>query len=323
LFQEDVRGIEVRPNAPRGCTRVQIAGFPNSSEPEQAAMDAALGHFQNADQIAYWNGPAGQRWVERQTAQDALLAPVSEALLDRARIEAGERVIDIGCGCGGTTIAIAEKVGPSGHVLGLDVSAPMLARARELSPAGAPIEFVQGDAMVHHFKAVSADLVMSRLGVMYFADPIRAFLNMRTALRSEGRLAFACWRELRDNPWYLLPLQAAYEHVPKLPALAPNAPDPFAFASREWVEHVLGEAGFRRIRLEEFDTVLDVGGEGGLDDAVQRALEIGPASRALEGQPSELRDLTAVSIRKSLARYAKGQAVTVPASFWIVTAVDP
>jgi SAM-dependent methyltransferase len=286
-------------------------------------MDAVLGHFQNADQIAYWNGPAGQHWIERQAAQDALLAPISDALIDRARIEAGERVIDIGCGCGATTIAAAEKVGPSGHVLGLDVSAPMLARAQELTPADAPVAFAHADAMVHHFKAVSADLVISRLGVMYFADPIRAFLNIRTALRSEGRLAFACWRELRENPWYLLPLQAAYEHVPKLPALPPNAPDPFSFAAREWVEHVLGEAGFRRVRLEEFDTVLDVGGKGGLDSAVQRALEIGPASRALDGQPSELRDLAGASIRKSLARYAKGETVTMPASLWIVTAVDP
>ena len=286
-------------------------------------MDGAVGHFQNADQIAYWNGPAGQRWVERQTAQDALLAPISNALIDRARIAAGERVIDIGCGCGATTIAVAEKVGPSGHVLGLDVSAPMLARAQELAPADASVAFVQADAMVHHFKAVSTDLVISRLGVTYFADPIRAFLNIRTALRSEGRLAFACWRELRDNPWFLLPLQAAYEHVPKLPGLAPNAPDQFAFASREGVEHILGEAGFRRIRLEEFDTELDVAGEGGLEAAVQSALAIGPASRALDGQPPELCKPVAMSIRKSLARYVKGQSVMMPASLWIVTAVDP
>jgi SAM-dependent methyltransferase len=286
-------------------------------------MDAVLGHFQNADQIAYWNGPAGQRWVEHQRALDALLVPISRALIDRARIEAGECVVDIGCGCGATTIAVAEKVGPSGHVLGLDVSAPMLARAKESTPADAPIEFVHADVMVHHFKPISTDVVISRLGVMYFADPIRAFLNVRTALRSEGRLAFACWRELRDNPWYLLPLQAAYEHVPKLPALPPNAPDPFAFASREWIEHVLSEAGLRRIRLEEFDTDLDVGGEGGLDDAVQRALDIGPASRALEGQPAEMRDLAAASLRKSLTRYVKGQALMMPASLWIVTAVDP
>jgi SAM-dependent methyltransferase len=286
-------------------------------------MDAALGHFQNAGQIDYWNGPGGQRWVEHQAAQDALLAPLCDALIDRARIAAGESVIDIGCGCGATTRAIAEKVGASGHVLGLDVSAPMLARAKELTPADAPIEFVHADAMVHHFKAVSADLVVSRLGLTYFADPIRALLNIRTALRSEGRMAFACWRELRENPWFLLPLQAAYEHVPKLPGLPPNAPDQFAFASREWVEHVLSEAGFRRIRLEEFDADLDVSAGRGLVSAVQSALEIGPASRAVEGQPPELRDLAELSIRKALVRYAKGQTVIMPVSLWIVTAVDP
>jgi SAM-dependent methyltransferase len=302
---------------------VQIANVSNSREPEQMAMHAALGHFQNAEQIAFWNGPAGQRWVERQTAQDALLAPMSDALIERARIAAGERVIDVGCGCGATTRAIAEKVGPSGHVLGLDVSAPMLARAKELAPADAPIEFVHADAMVHHFKAVSADLVVSRLGMTYFADPVRAFLNIRTALRSEGRMAFACWRELRENPWFLLPLQAVYEHVPKLPGLPPNAPDQFAFASREWIEYVLGEAGFRRIRLEEFDADLDVSCGRGLVSAVQSALDIGPASRALEGQPAELRNLADLAIRKSLARYAKGQTVMMPVSLWIVTAVDP
>jgi SAM-dependent methyltransferase len=301
----------------------EVASFQDSTEREQAAMDGAVGHFQNADQIAYWNGPAGQRWVERQAAQDALLAPISDVLIDRARIEAGERAIDIGCGCGATTIAVAEKVGPSGHVLGLDVSAPMLARAQELTPANAPIAFVHADAMVHHFKPVSADLAISRLGVTYFADPIRAFLNIRTALRSEGRLAFACWRELRDNPLFLLSLQAAYEHVPKLPGLPPTAPDQFAFASRGWIEHILGEAGFRRIRLEEFDMDLDVAGGGGLEAAVQSALAIGPASRALDGQPPELCRLAAMSIRKSLSRYTKGQMVMMPASLWIVTAVDP
>ena len=139
----------------------------------------------------------------------------------------------------------------------------MLIRANELAPADAPVSFVQGDAMVHHFKAASRNLVISRLGMMYFADPVRAVLNIRTALRSEGRLAFACWRDLRDNPWALEPLQAVYDHVPKLPGLPPHAPDDFAFASPEWVEHVLSEAGLRRIRLERRDIALDLsGGEG-------------------------------------------------------------
>lgn len=291
------------------------------------AMDTDLGtsfgHFQNEEEIAFWNGDGGQQWVARQAAQDRLLAPMLELLLARADIQPDERVVDIGCGCGAATFAAAEKVGASGHVMGIDVSAPMLARAHELAPAGTPASFEHGDAMVHHFKAASANLIMSRLGVMYFADPVRAFLNIRTALRSGGRMAFACWRDLRDNPWFLEPLQAAYDHVPRLPALPPDAPDTFSFASNERVEHVLGEAGLRRIRLERCDVTLDVSGGEGLDGAVQTALAIGPARRALDGQPAEIVEAAMASIRKALSRYAKRDTVMMPASFWIVTAVDP
>src|SRR6201995_5730905 len=116
-----------------------------------------------------------------------------------------------------------------------------------------------------------------RVGVLYFAEPVRAFLNIRNALRSEGRVAFAAWRDLRDNPWALEPLQAAYDHVPKLPGLRPHAPDDFAFASQDWLEHVLSEAGLRRIRLERCDLMLDIGAGQGLDSAAQTVLAIGPA----------------------------------------------
>jgi SAM-dependent methyltransferase len=285
--------------------------------------DTALGHFHNADQIAFWNGSGGQRWVERQQAQDAIFAPISDILIDRAKVQSGERVLDIGCGCGATTFATAEKVGPSGHVLGLDVSTPMIARAKELALGDASVEFVQGDATVHRFKAASTDLMLSRFGVMFFAEPIRAFLNIRTALRSEARLAFACWRELRDNLWLSVPLEAAYDHVPKLSSVPPNSPDPFAFASRDRVEHILVEAGFRQIRFEQCDLSLDISTGNGLDGAVRSAVEMGPASRALAGQPTELLDAAVTTIRKSLSRYAKGQTVSLPASFWLVTAVDP
>jgi len=285
--------------------------------------DTSFGHFDNAQQIAFWNGSGGRRWVERQAALDSLLAPIQELLIARADIQPGEHLLDIGCGCGATTIAAAEKVGASGHVLGLDVSAPMLIRANELAPREAPLNLVQGDAMVHHFKAASRDLVISRLGVMYFADPVRAFLNIRTALRSEGRVAFTCWRELRDNPWALQPLQAVYDHLPKLPGLRPHGPDDFAFGSSEWVEHVLSEAGLRRVRLERHDVALDLGAGEGLDGAVQNALAIGPAGRAVDGQPAESVDPAIAAVRKMLARYAKGQGVMVPAAVWIVTAVEP
>jgi len=283
-------------------------------------MDTPTGHKLNADQIAYWNGPAGQRWAERQAAQDILLGPVADVLIDRAAPKIGERVIDIGCGSGVTTIAFARKVAPSGHAFGIDISAPMLARARASAPKELPIDFALADATVYPFVPASFDLLASRFGVMFFADPVASFANMRKALKPSGRLAFACWREPRENPFFMAPLQAAYKHVPKLPQQGPEDPGPFAFASEQRVRRILDGAGFAAIQMEPCPLLLDAAIGQGLDRAVQGALEIGPVSRALEGQPAELRAAAANSIREALAAFAKGDAVLLPASIWIVTA---
>src|SRR5262249_47522477 len=132
-------------------------------------------HDANRDQEAYWNGPAGHRWIERQKEQDLLLAPVSAALFHHAHVRPGERILDIGCGCGSTAIELARRVGPTGHVLGVDISAPMLARARELADADLSLEFLAADATVSPFAPRSRDLVFSRFGVMFFADPALSF----------------------------------------------------------------------------------------------------------------------------------------------------
>jgi ubiquinone/menaquinone biosynthesis C-methylase UbiE len=283
-------------------------------------VELAAGHDRNADQIAYWNGPGGQHWTDRQAAQDTLLAPVAAILIDRAGAKAGMRIVDVGCGCGATTIAFAQKIGPGGRVLGVDISAPMLARARQIAPAGLPADFVLADATVYPFDPASFDLLVSRFGVMFFADPALSFANIRKALRPSGRLAFACWREPRDNPWLMTPLQAVYQHVPKLPQLGPEDPGPFAFASEARVNRILSEAGFSQIAMERCNLSLDVGIGRGLEAAVETALEIGPAARALDGQPPDIRAAAATSIREALVPFVNGQAVLLPASIWIVTA---
>jgi ubiquinone/menaquinone biosynthesis C-methylase UbiE len=283
-------------------------------------VETPPGHNLNADQIAYWNGPGGQHWTDRQQTQDSLLAPVSDILIDRAKVKAGERIVDVGCGCGATSIAFAEKVGPAGHVFGIDISAPMLARARQMAPAGIPVDFVLADATVYPFDPENCDLMVSRFGVMFFAQPAVSFANMRRALRRSGRLTFACWREPRDNPWLMTALQAVYKHVPKLPQLGPEDPGPFSFASEQRVISMLGKAGFSGTAMERYDLSLDVAVGRGLDAAVETALEIGPASRALEGQPPEVYAAAANSIREALAPFASGQAVPLAASIWIVTA---
>jgi len=283
-------------------------------------MDTPKGHEQNADQIAYWNGPGGQRWARRQQVQDVLLGPIADILIDRAKPKTGERIVDVGCGSGATTIAFARKVGPSGHALGVDVSGPMLEQARASAPADAQIEFMQADATVYPFDPGSVDLVASRFGVMFFADPAKSFANLHGALKPSGRLAFACWREPRENPWMMTPLQAVYKHAPKLPQQGPEDPGPFSFASEARVRRILDAAGFKAVAMEPCNLALDIAIGGGLEAAVRGALDIGPASRALEDQPAAVREAAMQSIREALAPHVKGDTVPLPAAIWIVTA---
>jgi SAM-dependent methyltransferase len=283
-------------------------------------MDEPSRHDKNSDQIAYWNGPNGQRWTDRQSEQDVLLAPVSQALIDRAAARPGERILDVGCGCGSTSIALARQVAPSGFVLGIDISSPMLSRARELAPKSAPVDFVLADATVYPFDPASFDVLVSRFGVMFFAEPVVSFANLRRALRPSGRVVFACWREPRQNPWMMAPLQAIYQHVPKLPPPGPEDPGPFAFASEERVRRILGDAGYKGIEMEPIALSFDIAAGGGLDAAVRAAMQIGPGSRALTGHPPEIREAAAKSIRELLAPHARGQSVVLAGSIWIVTA---
>lgn len=276
----------------------------------------------NADQIAYWNGPGGRHWTDRQQLQDIVLAPVSEVLIARAAVKTGETVIDVGCGCGSTSFDLVKRVGAGGRVTGIDISQPMLNRARELTPGGAPVEFVLADATVYPFAPASTDLLFSRFGVMFFAQPSVSFANMRKALRPGGRLAFACWRTPRDNPWMMLGLQEAYKHVPKLPEVKPEDPGPFAFASEERVHKILGEAGFSNIAMERVDLSLDIATGRGLEAAIESVLAIGPTSRALEGQPLDKIAAATQSIRTMLTAHLKGNSVPLGGSIWIVTAAN-
>jgi SAM-dependent methyltransferase len=286
-------------------------------------MSAAPIHAENAAQADYWNANAGQKWTEHQEHQDQVLRPVSDRLIAAARPRAGDRVIDVGCGCGATTIQFAERVGPTGSVLGLDVSAPMLARARERAPQDLPITLALADATVHDVASHAADLLVSRFGVMFFADPAKSFANLRTGLKPGGRLVFACWREPKHNPWLLVPLREAGKHAPPLPDTNPEDPGPFAFASEARVRRILGDAGFADIDLEPQDLELDIAVGLGLDIAVRAAMTIGPTSRMLDGQSEAVRAAATAGIRKALAAHARGDSVPLGAAIWIVRATNP
>ncbi len=286
-------------------------------------MSIPLAHAGNANQVAYWNGPGGRLWTDRQEMQDAFLAPIAEMLYARARLAPGERVIDVGCGCGVTTLEIARRVGSAGRAIGLDISAPMIARARERGLADAAVEFVLADATTHEFAPGWANLLFSRFGVMFFADPVLSFANLREGLARGGRAVFACWREPRLNPWQMIALKAACKHAPRLPDLGPEDPGPFSFANQERVRRILAEAGFDAIALTPIDFELDIAAGRGFEAALATSLEIGAASRALEGQPEDLRAAAAEEIRAALTPYRRGMSVPLGAAIWIVEAINP
>jgi SAM-dependent methyltransferase len=286
-------------------------------------MSAAPIHADNSAQAEYWNASAGQRWTDQQEHQDQVLRPVSDRLIAVASPKPDDRVIDVGCGCGATTIDFAARVSPGGEVLGLDISEPMLARARERAPKNLPIRFERADATVYDFEPGRADLVASRFGIMFFADPARSFANLRKSLKPGGRLAFACWREPRQNPWLILPLREAGKHAPPLPETNPEDPGPFAFASEARVRRILGDARFADIALEPQDLELDIAAGGGLDTAVRAALAIGPTSRMLDGQSEAVRAAATADIREALAAQARGDSVPLGAAIWMVTATNP
>jgi SAM-dependent methyltransferase len=276
-------------------------------------LDAA-----NADQADYWNGEAGRRWTALQESQDRLFAPITAALFEAAAPRPGEAVIDVGCGAGETTLRAAAA---TGSALGVDVSEPLLERARaRASAAGSPARFALADATAYDFSGEAADLLISRFGVMFFADPAASFANLRRGLKASGRLAFVCWREPKLNPWLMLPYSAAVKHAPAPPRPGPEDPGPFAFADETRAPHILAAAGFSDVTLTPLDFAIDVGVGEGLDNAVAKSLEIGPASRALDGQPEAVRKAAEAEIRAALAERVVGGAVPLAAAVWVVRA---
>lgn len=273
----------------------------------------------NADQIAYWNTQAGETWVGQQDRLDRQLSPLGLTAMATLDLAADERVIDIGCGCGQTSLELASEVGPDGTVLGVDISAPMLEVARRrAAQADLPnVQFLEADGQIHVFKPGGADALFSRFGVMFFADPAAAFTNLRKALRPGGRLAFVCWRPMRENQWMLLPMMAALQHVPAAPPPAdPFAPGPFAFADPDRVRGILTAAGFSNVRIEAHDTRI---GGNGLEEAVELSLRVGPLGMLLREHPDQRGPVTQ-SLRAALEPHAGPSGVYLSAAVWIVTA---
>jgi len=277
----------------------------------------------NAEQIEYWNDQAGPRWVAMQEALDRQIEPLGLDALAHAKVEVGERVLDIGCGCGQSTLELARRVGATGRVQGVDISEPMLARARERALGLDQVTFLQADAQSHAFEAGAADLVFSRFGVMFFEDPAAAFANLRRALRPEGRLTFLCWQGIAHNPWMREPMLAVADQVELPPPPPPDAPGPMAFADAERVEGLFREAGYDEIASVPLHTEVALAGGGDLDEAAEFMLQIGPVARIakLSGL-SDLRPLRD-GVRRVLEQHQTPDGVRMGAGIWIYQARNP
>lgn len=277
----------------------------------------------NADQVAYWNGEAGDKWARLQARLDGLFAPISQAAIAAAAPRPGDHVLDVGCGCGDTVVALAEAVGPGGRVTGVDISAPMLAVAgRRVAQSGlAQAAVMAADAATEPFAPGSIDLVFSRFGVMFFDAPVEAFINIHRALRPGGRLVFACWRPFKGNPWFAVPYRAAAPHLPEQEKADPEAPGPFAFAEPDRVARVLGLAGFSEVRVEPFDTVLTMGGPGEVEEAARFTVQVGPVSRALASGTAAQRAAGERAVVAALAANDGPEGIRLGAQCWFVSAV--
>jgi SAM-dependent methyltransferase len=279
----------------------------------------------NTAQAEHWNtGEAVAHWVDNQARYDRMNAPFAAMILDAAGLRPGENVLDVGCGCGGTTLAAARLIAP-GQAVGLDLSGPMLARAR--ADAGAAglgnAVFRQGDAQVHPLESARFGTVLSRFGVMFFADPVAAFANIRSATRPAGRLVFVCWQPLAANQWLLVPGAALAEHVPPADFGSGDGPGMFAFADPDRIRQILAAAGWRDVEITSEHASILVGGGGSIDDAVE-FLRTGSMGRTmLAGADASTADRAIASVRAALTPYADADGVHLGAAVWLVQAVAP
>ncbi len=278
----------------------------------------------NAAQRDYWNTVAGPRWVGLEGVVERRVQAVNDLLLRSCGAQPGEQALEIGCGTGAFTVPLAEVVGARGKVVGADISTAMLAGAqRRLAAAGLRnVQLVETDAQTHKFEPGAFDLIASRFGVMFFADPAAAFANLINATRPGGRLAFACWGRLDENEHWLLPSRIALRHLGPPQPTPPRSPGPMAFADPDYVREFLSAAGFAGIAIERAhpDMVL-----AGAEEEAGHALVIGPTARLIdEKQPdSATRENIRAEIAQALAAAAASGPIRLPSTVLLVTARRP
>ncbi|WP_299148049.1 methyltransferase domain-containing protein [uncultured Tateyamaria sp.] len=273
----------------------------------------------NHDQEEFWDASAGPAWVALQGQMDALIQPVLDLVLERAGLRPGERVLDIGCGTGASVLQALDQVGDRGHVTGVDIAASMLELAKGRLGGRANVDLLKSDAQTHVF-TTDYDALISRFGVMFFADTTAAFANMARALAPGGRIICAAWGPAPHNPWFMEPAGAAADVLGSMPKVDRTEPGPFAFEDAARTCALLQAAGLEDIQATQIDLHLTPLGD--LSQAADLCCQIGPADRALrhhEANPAQRRAV-ADRIAARFAQYQEGDNLRIPASINLFTA---
>jgi len=271
-----------------------------------------------------WRDESGQKWVRQQARTDAQLGPLGLPAIDALALGPGERVLDVGCGAGQTLLQLAERVTPDGWVTGLDISEPLVEEARKrLVQCGQQhVDVVLGDAETMRLEP-PYDALFSRFGVMFFENPGAAFRNLSRSLRAGARVAFLCWQPLEENPWASQPLEAVRALAPEVPLpdmLLPDKPGPFRFGDTERVRRYLAQAELRDVEITPRVTPMRVGGASTVEEAVDFALDIGPAARFVSQMPPDKRGPVRDALRRVFEPALTEDGVQMPAATLVITA---
>jgi SAM-dependent methyltransferase len=269
------------------------------------------------EQSALWNGAAGRAWVEAQPSLDRMFKPLEDLLVDAVFAASGRRVLDVGCGAGSTTLAVARLLGAKGRCTGVDVSEPMIAAARARAERdNTPAHFIRADVQSHAFEPASIDMIISRFGVMFFDDPVRAFANLRRAAADDAALRFIAWRSATENPFMTTAERAAAPLLPNLPARRPGGTGQFAFADQGRVWSILEASGWGAIDICPIDVTCTLPEQ----ELVPCFSRVGPVGLTLQEADEQTRSRVIETVRLAFDRYVHGAEVRFTAACWMVSA---
>jgi len=272
------------------------------------------------EQTTLWNGPAGRAWVEAQEVLDQMFKPLEDLLIEAVVAGSGRRVLDVGCGTGSTTLAVARLPGAKGHCIGIDISEPMITAARARAEReGTPASFIRANAQDHAFEPASFDMIISRFGVMFFDDFVHAFANLRRAAKDDAELRFVAWRSPSENPFMTTAERAAAPLLPNIPARRPDAPGQFAFADQRRVHRILEESGWAGIDIQAIDVPCTLPEK----ELVRYLTRLGPLGLILHEADDRTRTQVIETVRAAFEPYVHGAEVRFNAACWMIGARAP